>query len=613
VDPLDFLRRHPPFDRLTAAELARVGESLEIAYVPRGARLLSQGGEPAHHLYVVRKGTVRLERAGEALRELEEGECFGFPSLLARASPHADAVTAEDALLYQIPEATFARLVEGSQPFAQFFLLDLAGRLRQAAGAPIPLGRELATSVGRLPLAAPVAIGSGATVEEAAVRMRDARVSSLLVQSAPGGDAAEVAGTAEPTGILTDRDLRSRVLAAGRGPETPVAEVMSRPVATLASGASLFEALLFFLEHGVHHAPVEEGGAIVGMLTDTDLLRLAGKNPLAVLKGIERLVGPEGLAGYAREIAEMVEAQVAAGVEAAEVGRIVSRLSDALVRRLLRAAEAALGPPPCPYAWIVLGSEGRREQALLTDQDNALVYAEESAVAATYFAALAERGVAGLLAASFPPCPGGYMATNWHRPVAAWVELFRGVVARPEPAALVQAATFFDFRAVAGDLALDPLEEEVRRAGREGIFLAHLARAALGFTPPLGLLRHIRAEEGGVDLKRGGIAPIVALARVYALEAGSPARPTLERLAAAARAGTLSGEGAATLAEAFRFLLRLRLEGQLRALRAGEPPGNRVRLEELSPLERVHLKEVFLALREIQEATALRYSTARLS
>src|SRR5262249_18969395 len=166
---------------------------------------------------------------------------------------------------------------------------------------------------------------------------------------------------------------------------------MSRPVATLPAGASLFEALLFFLEQGVHHAPVEEGGRIVGMLTDTDLLRREGRSPLAVLKGIERLAGAEGLSGYAREIASMVEAQVAAGVEAAEVGRIVSRLNDALVRRLLRAAiaeagETALGPPPCPYAWIVLGSEGRMEQALLTDQDNALVYRDDTEDAAAYFA-----------------------------------------------------------------------------------------------------------------------------------------------------------------------------------------------------------------------------------
>jgi CBS domain-containing protein len=604
MDPLDFLRLHPPFDRLGPGELARLGESLEIAYAPRGARLLSRGGEPARFLSVVRKGVVHLERDGEVLRALEEGDCFGFPSLLGRASPHADVVAAEDALLYQIPEATYGKLLESSPGFAQFFLQDLAGRLRQAAGTPLPLGRELTAPVGRLQLSPPVTIDPGASVGEAARRMRDARVSSLLVVAPEG---------AEPPGILTDRDLRSRVLALGKGPETPVGEAATRPAATLSAGASLFEALLFFLENGVHHAPIEEGGRIVGMLTDTDLLRLEGRSPLAVLRAIDRLAGPSGLSSYGREIAGTVEAQVASGVEAAEVGRIVSRLNDALVRRLLRLAEEELGPPPAPYAWIVLGSEGRMEQALLTDQDNALVFGDGGDDrAAAYFEALAERVVGGLLAAGFPPCPGGYMATRWHRPLPAWVELFRGYVERADPESRLAAVTFFDFRAVAEGLGLAPLDEELRRAGREAGFLTLLARDALVFTPPLGLLHQVREEEGGVDLKKGGIAPIVGLARLYALAAGSLARPTLERLAAAGRAGTLSAEGAGTLAEAFRFFLRLRLAAQLRALRAGEAPGNRVRLGDLTPLERVHLKEVFLALREIQEATALRFATQRL-
>jgi CBS domain-containing protein len=279
---------------------------------------------------------------------------------------------------------------------------------------------------------------------------------------------------------------------------------------------------------------------------------------------------------------------------------------------LLRRAEADLGPPPTPYAWIVFGSEGRLEQALLTDQDNALVYGAASPEAERYFAALAERVVGDLIAARFPPCRGGFMATNWCRPLEQWQRQFRGWLEAPQPRALVEAANFFDFRGVYGKLSLEPLQDVLADAGREQIFLAHLARAALGFAPPLGLFRHIRQEDGGVDLKKGGLIPIVSLARLHALQAGSRARPTLERLAAAATAGTLSHSGAATLAEAFRFLLRLRLRTQLQALRAGQPPDNHVRLETLTSLERRHLKETFVAIGEMQQATALRYAVERL-
>lgn len=599
MEPGEFLRSHPPFDRLSAEAFRSLERNLEIEYVTGGTLVLRRGGERSRHLYVVRKGSVRLERDGQVVQQLEEGDSFGFPSLIARASPHLDVVAAEDSLLYRVPEELFERLM--AQPgFADFYLADLSARLRQTAALePLPLGPGLGTPASSLALQAPLRVSPQASVREAARLMRDARASCVLVE-------------VSPVGILTDRDLRGRVLAEGRGPETPVCEVMTQPALTVPAASSLFEVLVFMLEHGVHHAPLTRGDEVVGLLSDTDLLRLQVKSPLSVLRALERLDQPEALRGYAPEVAGMVELLAWGGLEATQIGRVVSRLNDALVGRLLRRAEAELGPPPTSYAWIVFGSEGRLEQALLTDQDNALVYREASPEAGRYFAALAERVVADLIAAQFPPCRGGFMATRWCHPLDEWLRLFRGWVQAPQPRALIEAANFFDFRRVHGELELEPLQQVLAEAAREQIFLAHLARAALGFTPPLGLFRHIRQEDGGVDLKKGGLIPIVSLARLHALECGSRARPTVERLEAAAAGGTLSREGAATLAEAFRFLLRLRLRAQLQALRAGQAPDNRVRLDELSSLERRHLKETFVTLGEMQQATALRYAVERL-
>jgi CBS domain-containing protein len=600
MGPTRFLRSHPPFDRLGPEALRTIEESLDVAYHTQGSCILKRGGPPGQSLFVIRKGAVRLERDGQLVQLLEEGDCFGVPSLIGRTSPHLDAVALEDTLLYQISEPTFARLIT-NPAFSEFFLADLSARLRQSGGQqPTRLGADLATPVsafGRRPL---LFVPPGVSVREAALRMREARVSSVLVEGFPAG-------------ILTDRDLRGRVIAEGLGPETPVRDVMTRPVKTLPADATLFEALVFMLEHDVHHAPIEENQRIVGIVTDTDILRLHNKSPLYLLRELRTPRTPDSLSQYSLELAAMVEALAWGGLEAAQIGPIVSRLNDTLVVRLLRAAEEELGPPPTAYAWIVFGSEGRMEQILLTDQDNALVYRDDTPEAKTYFASLAARVVNGLIAARFPPCRGGFMATNWHRPLAEWVRLFRGLVRTPEPRALIEAANFFDYRSVHGDLELDPLRDILLQAGGEKIFLAHLAKAALGFRPPLGLFRQIRAEEGGVDLKKGGIIPIVSLARLFALEAGVEARPTLARLAAAAQAGALSKEGAETLSEAFRFLLRLRLHDQLRAMRAGQPPGHKARLEEISPLERRHLKETFLAIREIQEATSLRYAVERLA
>ena len=600
MQPLEFLRTHPPFDRLVSEALDRVGRTLEISYVPRDTKVLQRGGPRSERLYVIRKGSVRLERDGQVMQTLEEGDCFGFPSLIGRTSPHVDAVAAEDTLLYQIPEPTFSALMR-EEGFAEFFLADLSERLRNSASLQsIPLGGQLGTPVGQLPFAPPHTIGPGDTVGEAARRMRDGRVSSLIIDG-------------DPPGILTDRDLRSRVLAAGRGPETPVAEVATRPVRTIDARATLFEAFLFMLDQHVHHAPITDGGRIVGTLTDTDLLRLQVKSPLYLLRNVERVSTREDLTRYALDVAAMVEALHWGGLDAVQIGPVVARINDALIARLLRLAEEQLGDPPAPYTFIVFGSEGRREQILLTDQDNALVYADDGEPTRDYYVSLARIVVDDLIAAGFPPCFGGFMAINWNRPLSAWRALFRSWVETPEPRALMEALNFFDYRPVFGALDVDALQHGVQRAAGEPMFLAQLARASLALAPPLGLFRHIRQTDGGVDLKKGGIVPIVGLARLYALEAQSPVRATLARLQAAADAGVLSPSGAAMLSEAFRFLLRIRLRGQLRELKRGDRPDNRAPLDEFSPLERRQLKDVFLAIREMQQATARRHAIERLA
>ena len=600
MEPLEFIHGLPPFNTLGSEALKQLGAGLDVSYQPKDTRILQRGGPPSRMLYVIRKGTVRLERDGAVIQVLEEGECFGFPSLIGRTAPHVDVVAAEDTLLYQISGELFDRLMEHRE-FAELFLVDLSERLRRAADMrQFPLGNELGTPVGQLRPAAPVRVPATITAGEAARTMRDKRISSLIVDS-------------DPPGIITDRDLRSRVLAEGRGPDTPILDVATRPVRTISAGATLFQTLVFMLEHHVHHAPLEADGVITGIVTDTDLLRLYLKSPIYLLRDIERASTTEDLARYATELAGMVETMLWGGLNAAQIGPVVSRLNDALVVRLLRLAEEELGPAPVPYAWIVFGSEGRMEQTLLTDQDNALVYADEGADHEAYFEALAGRVVHGLIAASFPPCAGGFMATNWRRTLSSWSQLFRGWIETPEPRALIEALNFFDFRRVHGSLDLEALERLLKRAGREPLFMAQLARASLGLTPPLGAFRSIKAEDEGVDLKKGGLAPIVSLARLYALEAGASARGTLDRLDEAVAAGTLSKHGAQTLAEGFRFLLGLRLREQLRARREGEAVTNSVRLDHLSPVERQHLKDVFVAIREMQNATALRHAVARLA
>lgn len=247
------------------------------------------------------------------------------------------------------------------------------------------------------------------------------------------------------------------------------------------------------------------------------------------------------------------------------------------------------------------------EQMLLTDQDNALVFKEDKAEYREYFKTLAERVVSGLVRAGIPPCPGGYMATNWCRSLDDWMRLFKHWASSPEPQALLEASIFFDFRLVYGELSLEPLEHLLFRTGKQSFFLAHMSQTALQFRPPLNLFRRIRDESGQVDLKKGGIAPVVAIARFYALEAGMRSRSTFERLDAAAEAGKLSREGAENLSDTYRSLLKLRLQEQLAEIKAGDTPDNKIRLQSLSARETRRLKEDFMVIRGIQESISQRF------
>jgi CBS domain-containing protein len=307
----------------------------------------------------------------------------------------------------------------------------------------------------------------------------------------------------------------------------------------------------------------------------------------------------------------MAAVLLASGLDAVPIARLVSRINDALVGRILGWARAELGEAPGRFAWICFGSEGRYEQTLLTDQDNALVWETESTQASDYFAALAERVVRDLKAAGFPECPGGYMATQWKGPLSDWENRFRGWIEEPEAEALLRSSIFFDLRPVSGDLGLESILAILRTAGSHAPFLARLAATALEFRPPLTLFRTVREEEGGVDLKKGGLMPISGLARAYGLQAGSAATNTLDRLQDASEHGLLPEEDSENLREAYRFLLQLRLKHQLRDLESGNPP-RPVELESLSPMERRQLKDVFQVVHDFQEAAAWHFHTSEL-
>lgn len=474
---------------------------------------------------------------------------------------------------------------------------------------------DLTTSLSELPLRAPFYVDADATVAGAAGAMRAARVSSALIRR-----------SAEPgLGIVTSTDLRDRVLAGGGTPQTPVAEVATWQVRSVPAGAPISAAVLLMLDEGFRHVPVVSDGEVIGLVSSSDILRHQAQRPMLLLSRIHSLDSLDGIEDYPLEVASAARALLGEGMAATQVSRIVAGLNDALTTRLIDLAQARLGPAPRPFAWLALGSAGRLEQNLLTDQDNALVYADDeesegdpgsaagqhsaegrNGQARAYFAALADTVNTGLTRAGFPPCPGGYMATNWCLPLRDWVQELRRLVHEPTTDALVETAVFLDFRRAQGELDVSRLDGVLLGAGDTPRFMVALAATASAFPPPLTALGRVRTESGHLDLKRSGLYAVVILARIFAVQCGSPARSTLDRLREAAAGRVIGPDTARELADIYEFMLQLRLREQVRRIAAGEPVDNRIRLDDLTGLEQRRLRDGLRTLASIQRTTAAR-------
>lgn len=594
IDPSAFLRATPPFDQLSEERFATAARALEVTFHPAGTRLATTGTAPLQHVYVIRKGAVRLERDGDTLQVLEEGEMFGVLSLIAKEAT-VDVVVESDLLAYRVPGGVALRLM-ADVAFAAHFAERLADRFKSTLERShvATFQADVSAPIAQLVRRPPVVVAPALSVSEAARVMRSEKISSLLVQSAP-------------IGIVTERDFLNDVLAEELAPSTPLSAIRAHAVQTVAAEAPIYEAWALLIDQNVKHLAVKRGDEVVGVVTANDLFRSTAQGPVAVLRRVERMQGRDELPGYSRRVTEMASTLLTGGLDAMVVAGFVARLNDALVHRILRWTEESLGEAPCRYAWIVAGSEGRTEQTLLTDQDNALVYAEASAANTAYFRAVAERANEDLLAAGFPECSGGYMAKTWCLPLATFVSRFEGWIAERAMAGVRDAAIWMDHRKVWGALDTKPLEDVIRRAGRDHVFLATLARAALESKPPSGLVLRLYGGRSEVDIKAHGLNPVVELARCYALEVGSDRRHTLERLDDAVRAGLMGKDARAYVGEAFQFLHGLRLRLQLRNLAAGRAAANVVKLSELSTIERARLKESLSAVSDWQDLARFHY------
>jgi CBS domain-containing protein len=621
---IDFLKSVPPFQFLDDAELRAIATNATLHYYPKGSTILHQDGPPSEFLRIIRKGGVKVFIQPHQDEEVvidyrSEGDSFGLLSLVGGDKSRANVVAVEDTTCYLVGRAVIVKLVDGNPTFIEYFLKSFLNKFidktyREMHNRSLLCGGGdkllFSTPVGEIAVKRVATAPQGISIREAAEMMSLNRNSSLVI----------VDNCGVPTGIVTDRDFRDKVVARGRTATDSIESIMSVSLIKAEVRDYCLDALLKMIRYDVHHLLVVDDGRLRGILTNHDLMMLQGTSPISIAREIEGHQTIDGLAPLSEKISRIVGLLLREGPRAGNVLRIITEINDRLLRRVIEITEKMLGHAPVNYCWVVFGSEGRKEQAFRTDQDSAIIYADPSPdreeEARKYFSQFAASVIKSLMKIGVALCPANCMANNtqWCHPLRGWKKSFSTWIYTPNAEAVRKSLVFFDFRPVCGDATLAGALRESLRTMLEGqmVFLGFMANMIIKNAPPIGFFRSHIVERSGehrdlLNLKVRGLTPIVDIVRLFSLEKGVKETSTLERIASLSEKHTILKEYAEELEHAFEFIMLLMVQHQFEQIESGAPPDNLIDPNKLSNLERKTMKESFRLIEKLQEIIIERY------
>jgi len=618
-----FLSGVVPFSFLSEEELERVAADLAIVHYPKNTLMAVQGQTRIEYLYIIQRGAVERfyeEDENKTLRGIiGEGDIFGGISLLLNDGISVRTLsTQEDSYFYILPRDRFLDVCRRHQAFSDYFTDTFGKRMLDKSYASIikrtAQPKVESVSFFNQPLSTLysdkiVSCSADATIQDAALEMRRRHCSSIFVTSGDG----------DVLGVVTDSDFRNKVIAQGRAIHDPVADIMSSTLHGVSPDAPAFEAMMEMLSRNIKHLAVtDSSGKMVGVVTNSDMLAAQGQSPFFLLREIKSALTPEELFNKHSQLPSILRNIISAGAKSQNVNALITTISDVILNRFIEFAIERMGPPPCPFVFLILGSEGRMEQTLKTDQDNALIYDEAGgSLAETYFLKFGELVCDWLDTAGYAFCEGGIMAKNptWCQHLPVWKDYFSKWIRKAEGEALLQASIFFDFRGGYGDPDMvDDLRRHMFRSlsGWAGFF-RHLTENALFFKPPIGFFRNFVVESKGehrntFDIK-SAMMPIVDSARIYALHNRIEATNTHQRLEHLHRKKVLTRQEFQELDQGYSFLMQLRFARQLTAI-ANEQiaPDNYINPKLLSRIEQTTLKEIFKRIEKFQAKLAFDFT-----
>ena len=613
-DIAEFLRTHDPFSGLDDETLERLAERVEEEVFEEGATIFEQGERSQDRVLVVRRGTIELVDGSRVLDVLGEGELIGHTAMLSGLPPGFEARAQEVSLCYSMAASDvnplLARRSGLSHPTKSLLRRRQPGA--EAVKADVPSAEMAQQPARALIRRGPVTCAADRPLREVAGLMSEENVNSMVVRAENG-----------ELGIVTDGDLLDRVVAEGVSVDTPVEEVVSERLTTVGADAAGADVMLAMLDNDVRHVGVlSPRDELIGVLGGFDLVAAEARTPFALRREIAQAQDKEELTEAAQRLRSTVVALQATKLPPQQIGHVISVVGDALIRRMIELAIESEGTAPAEFAWLALGSHGRRETVPSSDVDSGMAWEDESEHEPSRSdSRQGSDGVVGYmraLAADVEDCirvigwrldPHGVTASSefsassmaaWHRSIGHWLQ-------NPgDEKVLIASSILLDGRTLYGPSEMDPrailLEPENRAR-----LLPSMLRLALAPRVPTGFRGNIVVESSGehsgtFDIKHGGLLPVVDIARFAALKAGATVTATIERLRAASELGAIEEADARTLEEAYDLFSALRLEHQIQQLERGDEPDDYVNPHELSELTRRYLRDAFREVAAVQKS-----------
>lgn len=613
-----FLSGVAPFSFLPEYEIEKMASQVLVAHYPKDTIMFVQGQSKVEYLYIIQKGAAERYYEEEGNKNLmgvlSEGDSYGGISmLLNNGIPVRTLKLTEKSYFYILPKKNFLDICERHKVFSEYFTDTFGKRMLDKSYAAIIAKtmrpKDEAPQFFNQPIESiytkdPVFCNMDVSIQEAASIMSRHKCSSIYVRD-PDGDFV---------GIVSDNDLRNKVIAKGYDIQKRISTIMSSPLSTIPAQALIFEGLMSMMQENIKHLAVTDAnGKVVGAVTNHDLLIAQGQSPFFLLREISHAESKDELKDKHSQLPGIIKGLIHSGAKAQNVTKLITTISDAILKKLITFALDETDPPPAKFVFMILGSEGRREQTLKTDQDNAIIFEdvpkESEEEVRAYFLKFGEKVCTWLDEAGYDFCEGGIMAKNpkWCQPLSVWKEHFSGWIHAAQPEDLLQASIFFDFRDAYGDTDLiDNLRSFLfgSLGGFKGFF-RHLTENALHFKPPLGFFRSFVVESKGkhrnsFDIK-SAMMPIVDFARIHALNNKIGETNTLERLHQLYIKKVLSWQDYNEIEQAYSFMMQLRFVRQVTSvMEEAAKPDNYINPKKLSNIEQTMLKEIFKRIEKFQ-------------